>query len=233
MIHQSEFDKYIKEYRKIHTDNIKGISGQDSEYFSEYKIAEIRDRIRLPEAPVILDLGCGDGNSAKFFVKYIKNADYTGIDVSSDSIEYARTQYNDERIRFELYDGRHIPAPDGKYDIIFISCVMHHIAPNKRAAILKECHRVLKKTGKLIIFEHNPYNPITLKVVNNYPFDENAVLMTAGMIKKQLRPVGFGRVRIRYTIFFPRKWFFRSLLFLEKYLSWLPLGGQYYLEVSK
>lgn len=92
---------------------------------------------------------------------------------------------------------------------------------------------VLKDGGKLIVFEHNTYNPVTRKIVNNCVFDSDAVLVNQRAFGKQLRRNGFLKTKKRYTIFFPRKKAFKWLLPLEKHLSWCMLGGQYYYVAEK
>ena len=37
---------------------------------------------------------------------------------------------------------------------------------------------MLKNDGQLIIFEHNPLNPITRKIVKECEYDEDAILLT-------------------------------------------------------
>lgn len=87
----------------------------------------------------------------------------------------------------------------------------------------------------MILFEHNPLNPLTRKIVRECPFDKGVTLIPAFRMKRlALRAFGSVRnVRIRYTIFFPRKGIFKKLLPLERKLWWLPLGGQYYMEYIK
>lgn len=229
---KTEFDKYSKNYRDIHTQNIGKVSGVDSDYFSEYKIKELFDRgVVKKDTYCWLDLGCGDGNTYKYVKKYFPNTRYTGIDVSSDSIDVARNTYQmnnkTEQVHFEVYDGERIPFEKETFDVIYIACVLHHVPVDMRLNLLSECKRVLKKTGKIIIFEHNPYNPLTLKMVNTCPFDEDAVLLKSKELKQICKKNGlYGK--IRFTIFAPRKGIFKKLVGIEKYLSWLPLGGQYY-----
>lgn len=55
----------------------------------------------------------------------------------------------------------------------------------------------------LLLFEHNPWNPLTRHAVANCPFDENAVLISAPEMRKRLRTAGFRNVRIDYRLFFP------------------------------
>jgi ubiquinone/menaquinone biosynthesis C-methylase UbiE len=221
------FDQFAQDYRDIHNENIK-ISGADSEYFAEYKILEIKEIEDITSSLRILDLGCGDGISAVFFNQHFPKSNYLGIDVSEESIEVAR-QRQVANASFDAYDGYTIPQPDETFDMAFIACVLHHINFDNHAQVLKEVRRVLKKGGRLYIFEHNPYNPVTQKIVKDCPFDDDAVLLSPPYSRRLLQKVvGFAKTNIRYTIFFPRKGFFKKLLFLEKYMNWIPMGGQYF-----
>ena len=63
-----EFDKFADEYRAMHAANIR-LSGEDPEYFAEYKVIDIaaelgRDNI---VARAALDFGAGVGYSVPFF----------------------------------------------------------------------------------------------------------------------------------------------------------------------
>lgn len=225
------FDSCSDNYREIHTENISRISGTDSDYFSEYKIKEIK--CRYPEDPSAwLDLGCGDGLSARFVSSYFPKTKYFGLDISKNSIEKAK-QRNLPGADFRLYDGVTIPFEDNTFDVVFMACVMHHIVPSLRDNILKEIKRILKENGKLIIFEHNTYNPVTRKIVNDCIFDNDAILVNQKELGRKLADLGFRNCKRRYTIFFPRKKAFNWLLPLEKHLSWCMMGGQYYYVAEK
>ena len=225
------FDKCSENYRQIHTENIGKVSGVDSDYFSEYKIKEIKDR--YPETPAKwLDLGCGDGMTAVFVQKYFPKTEYHGLDISANSIEKAKKRGLEGPL-FHLYDGVKIPFEDNTFDVVFMACVMHHISPGQRDGILSEIKRVLKENGKLIIFEHNTYNPVTRRLVNDCIFDNDAILVNQKQFGRQLTNAGYRNIKRRYTIFFPRKKAFGWLLPLEKHLSWCMFGGQYYYVAEK
>ncbi|MBE7069036.1 MAG: class I SAM-dependent methyltransferase [Ruminococcaceae bacterium] len=225
------FDKCSENYRAIHTENIGKVSGADSDYFSEYKIREILDR--YPETPAKwLDLGCGDGLTAVFVRKYFPKTEYHGLDISVNSIEKANKRGLEGPL-FHLYDGEKIPFEDNTFDVVFMACVMHHISPGQREGILNEIRRVLKVDGKLIVFEHNTYNPVTRKLVNDCIFDNDAILVNQKEFGLLLKKTGYKNIKRRYTIFFPRKKAFGWLLPLEKHLSWCMFGGQYYYVAVK
>jgi ubiquinone/menaquinone biosynthesis C-methylase UbiE len=224
------FDEFAKDYRDIHNENIK-LSGVDSDYFAEYKVKEVLKK-ESDQSLKILDIGCGDGISAVFFNKYFAKHSYTGIDISEESIKEAEAR-KEPNSTFGTYDGLTIPFKDEEFDIVFIACVMHHIMPKHHVQLLTDIKRVLKKSGRLYIFEHNPYNPITLKVVRDCVFDKDAILLTPPYSRKILKAAGFNKVNMFFTIFFPRKGFFKKILGLEAFLTWLPLGGQYFVRVVK
>lgn len=225
------FDNFAKNYRKIHDDNIK-LSGADSKYFAEHKVIEVRKKEMNNGFMNILDLGCGDGISATYFNKHFSHYHYSGIDISKESIKEAQSKQI-PNAAFSIYDGLSIPSPDEHFDIVFIACVLHHVMPDHRMQLLIEIKRVLKNAGRIYIFEHNPYNPITQKMVKNCLFDRNAILIKPEHSKKLLKKVGFKQINLSFILFFPRIIGFNNILGLEKYLTWLPLGGQYFIRAIK
>lgn len=231
MYDKTDFDDFAYDYRKIHNQNIGNISGTDSEYFGRYKVEEVRRREKNSSYE-ILDLGCGDGLNSKFFLEYFPTAHYLGIDISKESISVAKKNQND-CVKFEVYDGKHIPINDKSIDIIFVSCVFHHVNSEEHVKLLQECYRVLKSDGRIYIFEHNPYNPLTRKVVKDCVFDKDAILISAKRLRKKMRMAGLHPLKSCYTIFMPRKGIFNHFLKFEKRLWWLPMGGQYYVIARK
>ena len=225
---KAEFDKFADEYRSLHATNI-AISGEDPDYFAEYKIRDLAAEyfaLRGGDgAPAVLDFGAGIGTSVPFVRKYLPRARLTCLDVSTKSLEVGQSRFPGEA-RFMLFDGTQIPLPDASFDIAFAACVFHHIDHDKHVALLTELRRVLVPNGIAIVFEHNPYNPLTVHVVNTCPFDENARLIPAATMRKRINAAGFSKAQIRYRIFFPR--FLRTLRPLERWMTWVPLGAQYY-----
>lgn len=228
---QQDFDAFATDYRTILKNNLKSFSAFTSEYFAEYKIQTLKDSLNFSPKN-ILDFGCGDGISCEFFNKLFPEAAITGIDVSSESIRVAQNK-NIANSSFISYDGNKLPFEENSFDLIFAAGVFHHIEKQKHDALAKEINRVLNKNGKLFIFEHNPINPFTKKVVKDCIFDENAELLYANSFKKTFQSSNFKNIQINYTLFFPRYNLFKNLFSLEKYLTKFPVGAQYYLEASK
>ena len=54
-----------------------------------------------------------------------------------------------------------LPLEEGSSDLTFAACVFHHIEPNAHRLWLRELLRVTSGDGVFVLFEHNPYNPLT------------------------------------------------------------------------
>lgn len=220
----SEFDRFADEYHSVHAQNIR-LSGEDPGYFARYKAREAANvaRAGLPVAK-LLDFGTGVGNSLPFLHEEFPHCGLTGVDVSRRSLEVARERFGDIA-ELREFDGRRIPVPDGEFGLALAACVFHHIDPVQHVEKLAEIRRVLAADGWLLVYEHNPWNPLTRKAVRECPFDENAQLMTAPTLARRARQAGFSSVAVRYRVFFPAA--LAWLRPLERFLGWLPAGAQY------
>jgi ubiquinone/menaquinone biosynthesis C-methylase UbiE len=227
---EAEFDKFADEYRSMHAANIR-LSGEDPEYFAEYKVADIaaelaRDNVVARRA---LDFGAGVGYSVPFFVRHLPATRVTCLDVSRKSLDVGAARHG-SAAEFAHFDGRTIPYADRTFDVALASCVFHHIPQAEHVALLGEIRRVLQPHGRLFVFEHNPLNPLTRHAVNTCEFDEHAVLIQAPAMRARVLAAGFARAEARYRIFFPHA--LRRMRPLEAKLTWLPLGAQYYVKAS-
>lgn len=231
---EAEFDKFAKEYYAMHEAGI-AVSGEGPEYFAEYKIRDIareyEQHLALDNSPVkILDFGAGIGGSVPYVCKHFVRAQLTCLDLSQRSLEIAEKRFS-ALAEYVHFDGSRIPFPSEHFDIAYAMCVFHHIDHAEHISLLQELNRVIRPGGSLFVFEHNPYNPLTVRVVNNCPFDENARLIRGADMRHRMLAAGFGSAKIRYRIFFPH--ILRVLRSLEMVLTWLPLGGQYYVVSHK
>ncbi|MGZ8216986.1 class I SAM-dependent methyltransferase [Methylomagnum sp.] len=222
---QTEFDEFADEYLDMHKKNIR-VSGENPEYFSEYKIKDVSNLLAsdFPDTGRILDFGAGVGGSLPYFKKYFSQANLTCLDVSAKSLAIARERFPDQA-DFKLFGGQTLPFSDNFFDLIFAACVFHHIPRADHVRLLGEWHRVLKPGGMAVIFEHNPLNPLTVQAVNTCPFDQNAELISAPTMKQRMVAAGFGRVRTHYRVFIPGA--LRILRPVERWLNWCPFGAQY------
>ncbi|CBJ52073.1 class I SAM-dependent methyltransferase [Ralstonia solanacearum] len=228
---KSEFDRFADEYLQLHAKNISA-SGEHPDFFAQYKIrdiaAELKARRTVPERA--LDFGSGVGNSIPWMKKYLPSTQMTCVDVSERSLQVAANRFPDSA-RFLHVDGQTLPFSHAEFDLAYAMCVFHHIDHAEHIRLLRELARVLAATGTLAIFEHNPYNPLTVQAVNTCEFDANAKLIAAHQMKAACLAAGFTRAEVRYRIFFPRA--LARLRVLEKYMTGVPLGAQYSIFARK
>ena len=228
-MNEAEFDQFADEYYAMHVDSIAA-SGEGPEYFAEYKIIDIAREVSLsshqPTGQLdILDFGAGIGGSIRYVNKHFPNAKLTCLDLSQRSLAVAEKRFP-KLASYTHFDGSKIPFDANSFDIAYAMCVFHHIDHDEHVSLLEELRRIIRPGGRLFIFEHNPYNPLTVKVVNSCPFDANARLIKGAQMKARLRAAGFAGSKLNYRIFFPRA--LKAFRPLEMALKWLPLGGQYY-----
>jgi ubiquinone/menaquinone biosynthesis C-methylase UbiE len=222
---EKEFDGFADEYRAVHAANI-AVSGEAPEFFAEYKIADTRRLAREAGiAPArILDFGCGVGASIAFLHRYFPDSRIVGADVSRKSLDLARQRFG-AQAEFLAIGTSSIDLPDESVDLLFSACVFHHIPHDEHVQWLRELRRVARPGALLVVFEHNPWNPLTVRTVNACPFDANARLLTPRVLRARVRRAGWHSTAREYRMFFPRA--LARLRGIEPGLRWLPLGAQY------
>jgi len=231
---ETEFDKFADEYRALHERNIR-LSGEAPEYFAEYKVKDVAEALartaagRKPDLD-ILDFGGGIGTSVPYLRKYFPSAAVTCLDVSRRSLTLAAERFGG-LARFVHFDGVTLPFDDCSFDLAFAACVFHHIDHDEHVRLLAEIRRVLRPAGTLFVFEHNPLNPLTAHAVRSCAFDENAHMIGGPTMKRRLAQAGLARLKLKYRLFFPHA--LASLRRLERYLTAVPLGAQYYVMAQK
>lgn len=214
-----DFDGYADAYEKLLQDQLKFFSS-DRSYFSEYK-AKILRSIAPVVRSHILDFGAGVGLIIPHLRSEFPDGKVYASDISAASLAHLSKRFPDIAVvnDDDLYKHR--------FDIILIATVLHHVEPQLRHTLMQRLGRLLKPGGRICIFEHNPYNPITQRMVSTCPFDEDAILLpmreSIELITKssnlELEAKG-------YTLFLPPR--FSALSSVEGLLRWLPLGGQYF-----
>jgi SAM-dependent methyltransferase len=209
------FDELAPNYSEIHAKGMS-LSGEPSGYFAQYKIDRLKALGVSAEASV-LDFGCGIGNITELLVENFSSVE--GYDPSAGSVEIAR-----KRLPSVTFYSDAALIPKAKVDVVILAGVMHHVPPAERELVVGQSRDALKPGGRLVVFEHNPYNPITRRVVDNCPFDEDAILLAPRDVRNAFGAAGLTKIRQDYIVFFPRALSF--LRGLEPAIGFFPLGAQ-------
>jgi SAM-dependent methyltransferase len=219
----AEFDRYAaRGYSKILSDPIRGrFAG--AEFYFRRKLILLREfcrqrRVRT-EGTDWLDVGCGDGGLLKMGQPYFRSV--AGCDVSERMLQECaglNVKHQDSP--------REVPFEDGRFDIVTMVCVYHHVDLADRPSLTADICRVLKPEGLLCIIEHNPFNPLTQFIVWRHPIDAHARLLTAGQVRRLGQAAQLEILATRYFLFFPER-LYSALAATEARLAALPFGGQY------
>lgn len=230
---RAEFDRFAEEYRQTHSGVLRRY-GDAPEYFAEYKVRDLLSLLKRDRKggfkPRVLDFGAGIGSAIPHIAKYLPEAEIVCLDVSMESLAIGVQRFGDSA-QFVAFDGQTLPFSDGCFDAVMAACVFHHIPPRAHQGLLRELRRVLRQDGVAMIYEHNPLNPLTRRVVQLCPFDEEAILIPSSTMRDSFVRAGFDEPRVRFRVFFPRQ--LSTLRPLERLLTWLPMGAQYYVTATK
>jgi SAM-dependent methyltransferase len=210
-----KFDKYAGSYEAALQASVR-MSGEGPEYFAQHKLGCL-ERLGVPAGTPVLDYGCGTGSLTEPLSRHF--AAVSAFDPSSRSLERAR-----ERAPAATFYDTEAAIPEAAFGLVVLSGVLHHVPPGERLALLLSAAAKLRPGGQLVVFEHNPYNPLTVRAVRDCPFDDDAILLPPRELRALLRRSGLRAVRQDYVLFFPRA--LARLRPLETLLRSCPLGAQ-------
>lgn len=224
---KAEFDRFADEYEAMHARSV-AVSGEPPEFFARYKVADIAEFLDRERAEVrkILDFGSGIGNSLPYLAELFPQAKVTCTDVSRRCMEISRSRFPHIPASYCEIEGLCLPFEDASFDMTFSACVFHHIPLAQHILWLAELKRVTRPRGRLFVFEHNPFNPLTVAAVHGCPFDENAELIGAPVMARRIEQAGWNEAETVYRLFFPRMLAFARPM--ERWMRKLPLGAQYF-----
>ncbi len=104
----------------------------------------------------VLDVGCGTGDLTLVAKERAGSAGQVcGIDPAPEMIEVARRKAAHQRADVDFRIGviERLPYPDGSFDVVLSSLMMHHLPADLKPLALAEIRRVLKSNGRLGILD--------------------------------------------------------------------------------
>jgi 2-polyprenyl-3-methyl-5-hydroxy-6-metoxy-1,4-benzoquinol methylase len=220
---RSQFNSLADSYSEV-TSKQHAFFDSNTRYLQEYKVVIAKELV--PKPKTVLDYGCGIGLLQEFLRNYYSTATIYAADISEDSLAHVHYHFPDTKVLD--CDA----ALQQSFDLIVVSCVLHHVPLHDREELLQRLVKALNDGGSLLIFEHNPLNPVTQYLVNTCPIDEDAILLRRSECRRLINLSEEAKVsRSGYTLFFPG--IFKALRPMEKKMRWLPAGGQYFLLATK
>jgi SAM-dependent methyltransferase len=221
----TDYDRYRDRYRE-ELDQAVSFAGASHDFFTRAKAEEL---VRLaprhlgdPGQLEALDVGCGIGLTDRHLAGRFRTL--TGTDVSPGVLETAAR--DNPHVRYELAERGRLPFDDDAFDLAFAVCVVQVIAPGERPRFVAELARVTRPGGLVVVFEHNPYNPLTRLVVRRCEFGEDARMLGMAEAERLLRENGVAPIDRGFLLVFPSRR--ERVLAVERALRRFPVGAQYY-----
>jgi SAM-dependent methyltransferase len=130
-----------------------------SRFYTEYISREARveeDRLwkvlaSLPEGPArLLDIGCGSGRNLMFIARHRPQYELVGTDIAETTASVL-AELGLHGVCADAAQG--LPFPDASFDTVLCGEVIEHVIDTD--GMLREIHRILKPSGKLILTTPN------------------------------------------------------------------------------
>ncbi len=122
-------------------------------------IRNVIKNLELKKRYKILDFGAGTGRNTCLMLKYLgENGRVLGLEIGDEMIEQFKRKcsYKNAAILKKRIDEPF--KLNEKFDLVFISFVLHGFIQEKREIIIKNAYNNLKKGGKFAILDYNEFN---------------------------------------------------------------------------
>jgi SAM-dependent methyltransferase len=219
------FDEYAREYDELLRDPLRDKFAGGSDFFIRQKCRIVSSRLPPSSRSLrVLDAGCGQGTAFRFFDQGVR---VFGTDISQPMLRPAAS-----RGPVAVQEPLSLPFADDTFDAVYAFCIYHHIPDEDHVRHLSELRRVVKAGAEVMIFEHNPYNPVTATIFKRAPIDRGCHMIKPSRLRHIFHSAGFEQLDQGYLLFVPES-LHHVFGAIEPALSWLPLGGQYFVSGRK
>ncbi|MFZ3280704.1 class I SAM-dependent methyltransferase [Pseudomonas sp.] len=161
----------------------------------------------LPQNPVLLDAGCGQGKSFAHLRQTFAPQHLIGVDADPHSLELSAEEAARLGLDVELIgsDCATLNVPDASVDLLFCHQTFHHLVEQEKA--LAEFYRVLKPGGYLLFAESTEayIDTWVIRWLFRHPMH---VQKSAGQYLEMIRGQGFEFAE--KNVSYPYLWWSRS-----------------------
>lgn len=156
----------------------------------------------------VLEIGCGIGTDAINFVRH--GANYTGIDLSSESVRIAKKRFEVFGLKGELFEANaedleFIFDPSEKFDLIYSFGVIHHAPRPER--IVHSLPKMLNHGGevRVMLYAKNSWKNIMINAGLDQPEAQTGCPQALTYTKEEIRELfyQFPYIHIEQDFIFP------------------------------
>lgn len=154
---------HVRQYwdAHIHDLEISGHAPGTPGFFADldaYHFEKLHHLLRLVDFGAwrdrdVLDVGCGAGVEVVRFAR--GGARITGVDLSTSAATLTAENVRQQGLRAGVVcaDGQTLPFADSSFDFVYAHGVVQYAADD--AAVVRECHRVLRPGGTILVQVYN------------------------------------------------------------------------------
>lgn len=115
----------------------------------------------------VLDVGCGTGNLTVAAALRAGAGAVHGIDAAPEMVRRAERKAAEMKIdvRYQVGLIEDIPFPDGAFDVVMSSLMLHHLPPELKRRGIAEIARVLAPGGRVVAVDIDPPLMGNLRIV--------------------------------------------------------------------
>lgn len=162
-----------------------------------YEFLELFKDLKLNKNHIILNIGCGSSNEN--FILGLRAKKIYGIDINCDAIKKLKgkaKKYKNLKGEFQCIELEESSFKSNYFNFIISICVLEHIAEYEKT--LKECYRILKKKGNLLLSVDSLENIDNTKIVSKHRLDHKVITyFKRNTIMKDLDIIGFKNITIK------------------------------------
>ncbi|MBI3662599.1 MAG: methyltransferase domain-containing protein [Acidobacteria bacterium] len=114
------------------------------------------DLARVSPGERVLDVGCGTGSLALAAKRRVgAGGAVHGVDAAAEMVARAKQKAVREglEVTFDVAPAQALPFPDGAFDLVLCTLMMHHLPDGGRKQAIAEMRRVLKPGGRLLVVD--------------------------------------------------------------------------------
>ena len=121
--------------------------------FQRYRVDKVLQIYEPGREERVLDLGCGWGTFCWALAHRVR--EMVGLDFSQRSIDLCEARLADsglKNVTFVCADARDTGLETDSFHLIIAADLMEHLYPDDSRAVIAEAHRLLKRTGRLVVW---------------------------------------------------------------------------------